>query len=94
MSKPYIDKPFEQEGTGQKYLIRTFDENLKESELVWHRDLQNRNIHVLDGKGWKLQMDDKLPTELKIGKEYYIAKMSYHRLIKGENNLILRIKEI
>jgi quercetin dioxygenase-like cupin family protein len=73
--------------------IRTFDENLNEQELIWHRDKNNREIAVLAGGGWQLQMDNKLPQELKAGNLYYINKEEYHRLIKGNGTLKLKIWE-
>jgi hypothetical protein len=46
---------------------------------------------VLSGNGWELQKEDKLPEELEIGKDYFIIKNNYHRVIKGEGDLVLRI---
>ena len=73
--------------------IRTFAEELDEEELIWHRDKKDREIAVLSGNGWQLQMDNKLPEELRTGKLYYINKMEYHRLIKGNGTLKLKIWE-
>ena len=36
-------------------------------ELVWHQDAEDREVEVLEGKGWELQMDNKLPFELVSG---------------------------
>ena len=38
-------------------------------------------------------MDNELPEVLKVGNEYNIPKMVYHRLHKGEGRLIIDIKE-
>lgn len=92
--KPYTDNVLEQHGTGRKFMIRTFDANVLEEELIWHRDKSNRQIHVLGGNGWQLQFEDKLPEELTVGQDYYIPKMTYHRVIKGEKDLIIRIGNI
>jgi hypothetical protein len=94
MTKPYIDKEYTQHGTGVKYVIRTFLRDVDEQELVWHRDDSNRSIHILQGNDWKLQKDDELPVELEIGKDYYILKNQYHRLLKGEGDLVLRIENV
>jgi len=75
------------------YIIREFSGDVNESELIWHRDKQTREIKVLQGDGWKIQMDNRLPEELEKGNNYYIPKMEYHRLIKGKGNLLLQIKE-
>ena len=74
-------------------IIRTFAEGLNEEELVWHRDRNDREIAVLSGNGWQLQMDNRLPEEMKPGSLYYINKMEYHRLIKGNGALKLKIWE-
>ena len=92
--KPYKEHVSEQHGTGREFIYRTFDVNVDESELVWHRDLKNRCVHVLSGTGWQLQMDDKLPVNLMIGQDYYITKNTYHRVIKGDSNLVVRIENI
>ena len=42
------------------HVIRTFNENVNEDELVWHRDKEDRTIHVLEGLNWMLQMDNEL----------------------------------
>jgi hypothetical protein len=74
-------------------IIREFSGDVNESELIWHRDKQTREVKVLQGDGWKIQMDNRLPEELEKGNNYYIPKMEYHRLIKGKGNLLLQIKE-
>ena len=87
------DFPFEEKQIAENVFLRYFDHNVLSEELIWHRDKRSRTVHVLSGNGWKLQLDDELPTNLEIGKQYFIIKNSYHRLIKGENNLVIRIEE-
>lgn len=94
MTNPYTETLETQHGTGRTYVVRTFDETVEIDDLVWHRDTTSRKVHVLSGVEWKLQHDDELPVHLEIGKEYYIPKMQYHRLIKGEGNLVIRIENI
>ena len=77
----------------ENYKIRTFSEDVSEDELIWHRDKNDREITVIEGSGWKLQMDNKLPEDLQKGKLYNINKMEYHRLIKGEGTLKIKIWE-
>ena len=72
---------------------RTFDSSTDEEELVWHRDKQNRIVKVVEGNGWKFQMDNELPKELKTGDVLYIPKETYHRVIAGSGNLIVEIEE-
>jgi len=94
MTKPYTEKHYTQEGTDRPYIVREFDVNVADDELIWHRDENYRNVTVLSGTGWKLQMDDELPEELVVGKQYYITGQTYHRIIKGDNNLVVRIENI
>ena len=67
MVNPYKD---ELEGD---YKIRTFSEDVSENELIWHRDRNDREITVVEGAGWQLQMDNKLPEDLQKGKGKRIA---------------------
>ena len=73
---------------------RIFRQHTEESELVWHRDEKTRRILVLQGSGWELQMDNKHPFDLLEGHSYTIDKMEYHRIIKGDSTLVLRIIEV
>ena len=72
---------------------RTFECDVDDSELVWHRDRCDRLVKVKSGIGWQLQMDDQLPEELIPNHVYYIEAKKFHRLIKGSGSLILEIKE-
>ena len=85
--KPYTE--IQQNNT----IIRTFPFNLNEEELVWHRDHNDRNVKVLTGEGWKVQMDNQLPKEIKRGDEFFIPKETYHRVIKGTTDLVVKITE-
>ena len=88
MVNPYSDL-----GMETNIMLREFKHDVDESELVWHRDRSDREITVLSGYNWKLQMDNELPEELKHGRIYHINKMVYHRLIKGSGKLLLKIRE-
>jgi quercetin dioxygenase-like cupin family protein len=85
-------KPYSQLKKGRE-IIRTFDENVDGHELVWHRDRKDRIVEVLEGSGWWFQMDNGLPVELKAGTELMIPKYTYHRVIKGETPLKIKITE-
>jgi len=85
--KPYTE--IQQNNT----IIRTFPFDLNEEELVWHRDHNDRNVKVLTGKGWKVQMDNQLPKEIKRGDTFFIPKETYHRIIKGTTDLVVKIIE-
>jgi len=73
--------------------VRTFNSNVDSSELVWHRDREDRTVRVLEGTDWQFQYDDQLPVELKEGDELFIEKMTYHRLLKGTTQLKVLIEK-
>jgi hypothetical protein len=73
--------------------VRTFEENVETDDLIWHRDKKNRVITVLEGNNWQLQMENELPFTLMVNKSYYIQREVYHRIIRGEGQLKLSIKE-
>lgn len=88
MVTPYQDG-VKQENTWQ----RTFEAHVPDSELIWHMDKLPRSITVLAGVNWKLQMDNQLPQPLEAGKCYEIPAQVYHRLIKGNDRLLIQIVE-
>jgi quercetin dioxygenase-like cupin family protein len=77
-----------------KYIIREFNENIDPIELMWHRDLQDRTVEILKGEGWYFQKDNELPVELKEGVCIFINKLEWHRVIKGNTTLIIKITKI
>ena len=82
-TKPYVDL---------KDGLRIFKSYVNDDELVWHRDRENREVAVIEtGGNWQFQFDDNMPFELTSGILFEIPKMTYHRLIKGEGDLVLKI---
>jgi hypothetical protein len=73
---------------------RIFSHDSPDSVLIWHRDKRDREISVIEGTGWQLQLDNQLPEYLWVGKSYTIPAMTYHRVIKGRNDLHLFIREL
>jgi hypothetical protein len=71
--------------------IRMFNVGDDQREFVWHRDKEDRIFEVLEGEAWQLQYNGSIPILLEEEKTYYIPKMMYHRLIKGYNNLKVKI---
>jgi len=71
--------------------IRTFSKDVNAMDLIWHMDDEDRNIEVLEGKGWKFQRDDELPLELTEGIRIFIPRHQVHRVIKGETDLKIQI---
>lgn len=85
--------PYNDSDIHSSLFTRTFNENVDDDDYVWHRDHNNRTITVIEGTNWKLQYDNRLPILLEIGESYYIPKDEYHRVIKGDNNLVIKIAE-
>jgi len=87
-----MEFPFTQETFDGK-ILRTFSSEVNEDELKWHYDLKDRKIQIIKGDNWELQMDKELPEKLTPLKEYFIPKGVYHRVIKGQSDLVVLIEE-
>jgi hypothetical protein len=70
-------------------VIRTFAEDIDPIELMWHRDLETRKVISVLSSDWKIQLDDSLPVSL--NETIIIPAGSWHRLIKGSGELIIKI---
>ena len=85
------------QGTGRPYTdigeVRVIGKDVSPMELVWHRDRETRQVEVLEGKGWKFQFDNALPSILEVGTILHIPRGTYHRVIKGKTDLKVRIKK-
>ena len=85
--------PFKETKSKNNRLIREFSQDVDTTELIWHRDREDRTVRVLESNGWKLQLDNQLPVLLEGKKEYKIPKYMYHRVIKGEGKLVVEIEK-
>lgn len=85
-------KPYSEKFLNETTRIRVF-EDVNDDELVWHRDRNDRQVTVIEGENWWLQMDDRLPVRLEKDKTYEIPKMVFHRLLKGKGVLTIKIVE-
>ena len=85
--------PFQQTKTGVDTFAREFLGSVEDHELHWHWDDKNRWFVCEHDTDWQFQMEDQLPAVIERGKTYYIPKKIFHRIIKGEGNLTLQIKE-
>ncbi len=75
--------------------VRTFNPcEINNTEYVWHRDRKDREVIILDGIGWKFQLDNELPFNINIGEKIFVPKMVYHRIIPGSTILRIRIHEL
>ena len=78
--------PYENKGN-----IRIFSKDVDPTSLVWHSDKEDRLIEVLEGEGWKLQLDNKLPLLLSKGDRIFINEGDIHRIHKGITDLKIKI---
>jgi len=78
--------PYENKGN-----IRTFSKDVDPTSLVWHSDKEDRLIEVLEGEGWKLQLDNKLPLLISKGDRIFINEGDVHRIHKGITDLKIKI---
>jgi quercetin dioxygenase-like cupin family protein len=85
-------KPYKENKKGN-LTERVFKENTDTHELVWHRDKKDREVTVLESDGWMFQMDNELPIVLNEGDVIEIPKNTYHRIMRGNGNLKITIKE-
>jgi hypothetical protein len=87
-----MDFPFEQIIEDGK-LVRTFENNVDDEELKWHYDLKDRWVTILKSDNWMFQMDDELPNKLIENDKLFIPKFAWHRVIKGNGDLVVSIEE-
>jgi hypothetical protein len=85
--------PFTEKQTGD-YVVRVFDGSLEDEELKWHFDDENRIVEPIECVGWKLQIDESLPSEMKVGEKYFIPVGIYHRTIKGRGDLKVKVYKL
>jgi hypothetical protein len=81
--------PFKETKLEDNIFIREFNQQTDSSEMVWHRDNEDRIIESLEETDWMFQLDNKLPQ--KISGEIFIPKEVYHRLIKGTGDLKIKL---
>ena len=82
--RPYSEK--QENG----YIIREFLENTPSFEFVWHRDKEDRIVQATHDTNWQFQLDNDIPRTLDKNK-LFIPKETYHRLIKGTGDLVVKI---
>lgn len=83
--RPYI------ETLADGRVIRCFYADTSADELLWHYDLEDRLIRVIESGGWYFQMDDDLPQYLNNNDEIFIKKGEWHRVLGGMGNLVVEI---
>ena len=87
-SRPYLERRLD-----ENTMIREFSRDVPSDELEWHMDKRSRTVSVISGEGWKLQLESGLPFHMKAGSQYKIPRESWHRILKGSDDLVLMIQE-
>ena len=82
--RPYSEK--KEDG----YTIREFSHDTPSFEFVWHRDKEDRWVECTHDTDWQFQLDNEIPRVLTKNK-LFIPKETYHRLIKGTGDLVVKI---
>jgi len=82
--RPYSEK--KEDG----YIIREFSHDTPSFEFVWHRDKEDRVVQAIQDTDWLFQLDNEVPQRLSKNK-LFIPKETYHRLIKGTGDLVVKI---
>jgi len=81
--------PFKETHLQDNLYLREFEESVDTDDLEWHRDRENRIVEIIGETDWELQMDNQLPQRM-TGK-IFIPKEVWHRVIKGTNELKVKI---
>ena len=87
-----MDFPFQQYIKEGK-IVRVFKPDVDLDELKWHQDLKDRKVTVIEDGGWSFQLEDSLPNKLQVAEQLWISKFVWHRVIKGNGDLIVEIEE-
>ena len=84
-------KPYAEWILDHKTSIRVFSSDSPAHLFKWHYDHEDRLIEVINSAGWKFQFDNDLPFLLDKDKYLSIKKGNFHRLIKGDGQLIIKV---
>lgn len=84
--------PFNEEKISANTFIRTFYQDVDSEQLYWHRDLEDRVVEPIGETDWMVQLDNQLPK--KIEGKVFIPKNVYHRVIKGTNDLQIKLLKL
>lgn len=88
------DVPFTEQIISEKEKIRTFSDSSSQKDFNWHLDRNDRKVHIIKaGSGWGVQFDNQLPQKLKTGDNIVVPAFKWHRVIRGNGDLVIRIIE-
>ena len=62
--------------------------------LEWHRDKEDREVMLIEGDGWYIQMENELPRLMQKESLFKIPKEIWHRIInKNGTKLIINVRK-
>lgn len=84
--------PYKEDKISENTFIREFKIDTDSSEYIWHKDREDRVIESIGDTDWLIQMDNQLPK--KIEGKVFIPKETFHRVIKGNGNLRIKLTKL
>ena len=90
---PFREKIIEETGT-YTLVQRDFMSTLIEEELNWHMGEEDRDVFVVEGDGWYLQIENEIPQLMQKESIFKIPKETWHRIInKNGTNLVINVRK-
>ena len=89
---PFKEKIIEETET---YILvqRDFMSTLIEEELNWHMDEEDREVFVVEGDGWYLQIENELPQLMQKESIFKIPKETWHRIINKNGTKLINVRK-
>lgn len=90
---PFKEKIIEETET-YTLIQRDFMSTLIEEDLNWHMDEEDRDVFVVEGDGWYLQIENELPQLMQKESIFKIPKETWHRIINKDGvNLVINVRK-
>jgi quercetin dioxygenase-like cupin family protein len=90
---PFKEKIIEETET-YTLVQRNFMSDLSNDELNWHMDKEDRDVFVVEGDGWYLQIENEIPRLMQKESIFKIPKETWHRIInKNGTKLIINVRK-
>lgn len=87
-----VSQPYVESTSDNGSIVRIFSSAVPSGELKWHWDEEDRLVELLEPTDWLFQIDNSLPVDFP--DSVLIKSGVWHRVIKGDKNLVVRIKGI
>ena len=84
--------PYKEDKISENTFIREFNQETDSSEYIWHKDKEDRIVESIGETDWLVQIDNELPK--KIEGQVFIPKETYHRVIKGNGDLRIKLTKL